>query len=316
MYLKGDDEVLVSAFLLTYNHEKYVAQALESMINQTTNFKYEILVGDDCSTDNTQAILKSYQDKYPDKIKLFLREKNLGGTGNLYLLHKECKGRYVAPLEGDDYWLDNNRLQNLVDFLEANPKYVGVSHKRERRDIEGNLLGYDPSEQIVNKVFTVHDFLRGKRFSVAGSVYRNFYLNAGDKFEKVIRASKNVGDFQTNMILLDIGPYYVLDKCYGVYRVRTGPGESNYNSITSQMDKYYDHINLIKAVDDFFSHKYDFKYEIATSHLGALNYWIKNRNLSNFQAVLSNVQFREGIAIIVLLPQIMFKRMFSRIKKS
>jgi len=298
----GKNEILVSAYLLTYNHEKYVAQALDSMLNQKTNFKYEILIGDDCSTDNTPSILKEYKKKYPDKIKLFLRDKNLGGTKNNSLLLKECTGRYIAPLEGDDYWLGDNRLQYLVDFLEENPEYVGVSHRRERRDIEGNLLGYDPSNEVINKPFVVNNFLKGKRFSAAGVVYRNIYLNAGDKYDSISQASRNLGDFQTCMFLLDIGPIYVTDRCFGVYRVRKGPGESNYNSITAPLDSYFDHIHLIRAVDGFFSRKYDFTREITGRQFNALLYCLKKGKFKDLGSVLSTIRFKEGINLLLTLP--------------
>jgi glycosyltransferase involved in cell wall biosynthesis len=315
MELKYDNnEIIVSAYLLTYNHEKYVEQALISMLNQKTNFKYEILIGDDCSTDNTLSILKKYKEMYPNIIKLFPRGKNLGATKNCYLLLKESKGKYIAPLEGDDYWIDENRLQYLVDFLEGNHEYVGISHRRERRDIEGNLLGYDPDDNQVDKPFFAKDFLKGKRFSVAGSVHKNYYLNSEDRYQNVLLASRNVGDFQMAMILLDIGPIYISDRCFGVYRVRKGTGESNYNSITSQLNIYIDHIHLIKAVDEFFSHKYDFTYEVVIRYFGAFLFCLRKRDFKNFKLIISEIQFKEVIIMFLILPYILCKRVLLYIK--
>lgn len=307
------NDIIVSACLITYNHEKYVSQALESILKQKTSFKYEILVGDDCSTDKTPLILKEYKEKYPDRIKLFLREKNLGGTKNSYLLQKECKGLYLAPLEGDDYWLGDDRLQYLVEYLEENPKYVGVSHRRERRDTAGNLLGYDTSDEVINKPFVVKDFLNGKRYSAVGMVYRNFYLNAGDKYAAIRQASRNVGDFQTTMILLDMGPVYVSDKCFGVYRVRNGPGESNYNSITNQLEIYFDHIQLIRTVDAFFHNKYDFTREITQRQFDAMLYCIKRKKYKGLGCVLSTIQLKEGVVLFLKFPYRICERMLFHI---
>lgn len=314
MTIKVNNDVLVSATLLTYNHEKYVAQAIESMVNQETNFKYEILVGDDCSTDGTPLILKEYQKKFPDKIKLFLRETNLGATKNGYLLLKEAKGKYLSSLEGDDYWLDNNRLQYLCDFLENNLEYIGISHRRENVDPDGNLIGHDPSEQVINKPFFVEDFLKGKRFSASGSLYKNFYLGSGDKYGKIKLASRHVGDFQTCMILLDIGPVYVTDRCFGAYRVQRRRGESNYNSITNQLDNYFDHVRLIRVVDAFFSNKYDFTRDTTKRQFDALLYCIKRGKFKDLQSVISSIRLKEGIVLLLTFPYRICGRLLLHIK--
>lgn len=307
------NEVLVSATLITYNQEKYVAQAIESMVKQETNFKFEILVGDDCSTDNTPKILKEYRDKHPDKIKLFLREKNVGATKNGYLLRKEAKGKYLTSLEGDDYWLNNNRLQYLVDFLQDNPEYVGVSHRRERRDTDGILLGYDPVDDVLNKPFTVEDFLKGKRYSASGSLYKNFYLGSGDKYEKIRLTSRHVGDFQTCMVVLDMGPVYVTDQCFGVYRVRNKEkNASNYNSITTLMERYYDHINLIKVVDEFFSCKYDFTRERANQHAIALLNCVKTKNYKELKNIARAIQLKEWMFTLLKASSIGYKHLIEK----
>lgn len=303
----GYDNVLVSAILITYNQEKYVAQAVESMLNQETNFKYEILVGDDCSTDNTPKILQEYNDRHPDKIKLFLRETNLGGTHNAYLLKKEAKGKYLTLLEGDDYWIGKNRLQYLVDFLEQNPKYIGIGHRRERRDTQGNFLSYDPLCSVLNKRFTVGDFLKGKRYSMSGSLFKNYYPGSNDKYKKILLNSRHVGDYQTCMIALDMGPIYITDQCFGVHRVRRkGEKDSNYNSITTPLDRYYDHINLIKGVDDFFSHKYDFTLERVNLHIGAILFSIKQKDLGEVGKILAEASMKEQLLILPIVLRKVF----------
>jgi glycosyltransferase involved in cell wall biosynthesis len=115
--------------IITFNHEKYIAQAIESVLMQRADFDYEIVIGEDCSTDNTRHILIEYQKRYPDKIRLLLHEQNLGfyGRFNFIETFKICQGRYVALLEGDDYWTDPYKLQKQVDFLETNPEY-GLVH--------------------------------------------------------------------------------------------------------------------------------------------------------------------------------------------
>jgi glycosyltransferase involved in cell wall biosynthesis len=112
----------------TYNHEKYIARCLESILMQKTNFFFEIIVGEDCSTDNTRAIVMDYYNKYPDKIRVILAETNSGGWGNMFSIQQACRGKYHAYCEGDDYWIDPLKLQKQVDFLESYPDYSMCFH--------------------------------------------------------------------------------------------------------------------------------------------------------------------------------------------
>lgn len=124
--LRGVHRPMVSVGMLTYNHEKYIASALESILMQEVNFDYEIVICDDCSSDKTQEIILEYQKKYPDIIKPYFNEKNLGGQNNANKLRTLCIGKYRATLEGDDYWITTTKLQNQVDFLEDNPDYIAI----------------------------------------------------------------------------------------------------------------------------------------------------------------------------------------------
>src|ERR1017187_10207934 len=93
----------VSVLMITYNHEKYIAQAIESVLMQKTNFPFELVIGEDCSTDGTGAIVAEYSRKYPEIIRAHLRERNLGALENFRALFRACRGKYLALLEGDDY---------------------------------------------------------------------------------------------------------------------------------------------------------------------------------------------------------------------
>jgi len=306
--MNSNSAPMVSVYILTYNHEKYIEQAIESVLAQETSFDFEILIGDDCSTDNTQNILNNYFAKYPDKIRLFLRKKNLGLTRNEYLLKKECIGKYIAPLEGDDYWIGTERLQYLVEFLEKNPEYIGVSHCREQRDLQGMLLKYDPSTDVINKPFTVNDFLRGKRFSHTGSIYRNIYIDSGEKYDVMYKACRNVGDYVVCMVLLDIGNIYVVDRCFSVYRVRSGPSELNYCSRCNQLQKYYDHIAMIRACESYFGYKYNFAQESNKIQFDTIMYCVKRLLFKELLAVCKTLNLIEWTYFFVLFPINTIKR--------
>lgn len=150
--------------MTTYNHEKYIAQAIESALMQDTNFDYEIVIGEDCSTDRTREIVTGLQKKYPSKFRLLLHEKNLGMIPNFVQTLNACSGEYIAILEGDDYWTDPLKLQRQVDFLEANPEY-GMVHS-----------DYDILNEIQKK--TVKSYNRFKRIIIpVGYVFEKLLIH-------------------------------------------------------------------------------------------------------------------------------------------
>ena len=116
-------EPVLSICCITYNHEKYIGKCLESFISQKVSFPIEIVISNDCSTDNTQEIINDFKERYPALIRDVSPSKNLGAINNFYYALSQCKGKYIAYCEGDDYWIDENKLQMQVDFLEKNPEY-------------------------------------------------------------------------------------------------------------------------------------------------------------------------------------------------
>lgn len=113
----------ISIIVLSYYHERYIAQALESILSQETGLSYEVLVGDDASGDRTPEILRGYAARYPDIIKPVFREKNTGANYNSVDMGRRAVGKYIANLEGDDFWLDKHKLQKQYDFMESHPEY-------------------------------------------------------------------------------------------------------------------------------------------------------------------------------------------------
>ena len=118
----------ISACIITYNHEAYIRECLDGAISQKLNCNYEIIIGEDLSTDNTLKICKEYAEKYPKIVKILPREKNLGMISNWQSSIYSCQGEYIAICEGDDYWTDPLKLQKQVDFLEANKDYSLCFH--------------------------------------------------------------------------------------------------------------------------------------------------------------------------------------------
>lgn len=126
-----ENKIMVSVVCTAYNHGPYIREALESFVNQKTDFEYEVLVNDDCSTDDTADIIREFAEKYPERIIPFIQEKNLYSQGiNIYnhVFYPVARGKYIALCEGDDYWTDPMKLQLQVDFLESHPEYTACVH--------------------------------------------------------------------------------------------------------------------------------------------------------------------------------------------
>ncbi len=144
----------VSVVMITYNQEKFIEQAVNSVLMQETNFDYEIIIGEDCSTDRTREILIELQKQHPDKIRLVLNPQNLGIIPNFINVMSMARGEYVAFLEGDDYWTHPRKLQIQVDYMEAHPECLLCFHAFEiiwdqRPDLPAQVI--KPLPNVPNK---------------------------------------------------------------------------------------------------------------------------------------------------------------------
>lgn len=134
-------EVKVSIWCLAYNHERYIRKTLEGFVSQKTDFKYEVIINEDASTDNTAAIIREFEEKYPDIIKpLYHKENEYGKVDRIqkYFIPM-AKGKYIAFCEGDDYWCDENKLQNQYNIMESNPDVSICVHKVQCINEDGSL---------------------------------------------------------------------------------------------------------------------------------------------------------------------------------
>lgn len=301
-------DIVVSVVLIVYNHEKYLRQAIDSILMQEADFKYEIVVGDDVSTDNSRAIILEYKEKYPELFVLNFQKINVGGTKNIYDACMQASGQYLAFLEGDDYWIDNKKLQKTVDFLEGNSEYIGVSHLIEARDLEGNYLSkYPDSSEIVGKDATPELFLKGVYFSAVASVFKNIMLDKTKDYSIIYKAHKTVGDLTFCMLLLDMGKIKVLNQTMSVYRYRNVKGESNYNSIKNAIEKYNDHISILNYLDNYFNRKYNFTNEYLRRTFDIALYCIKGYKIKELFTIFSKLPLKIKISFCAYFPVFGFK---------
>lgn len=137
-------EPLVSVIVTTFNHEPYLAAALDAILSQRCDFGVEIIVGEDCSSDNTLAICRNYAEQHPDRIKLIASTENVGWRKNYRRCVEAASGQYVAFCDGDDYWCDEERLAEQVALMEQN-RNIGLCYTlAERRNEKGEIVGHFP----------------------------------------------------------------------------------------------------------------------------------------------------------------------------
>ena len=128
--------------MITYNHQRFIEQAVLSALQQETTFPVEILIAEDCSRDSTRTILEQLEGAYPDRLTLHCREKNMGMMANAMEVFRACRGEYIAFLEGDDYWTDPLKLQRQIEALESNPVFSGSFHPTVYVNKDGEPVGY------------------------------------------------------------------------------------------------------------------------------------------------------------------------------
>ena len=208
----------VSVAMITFQHEAFIAQAIESVLRQQTNFPVELVIGEDCSPDRTRQIVLDYQRRHPGKIRLLLWHQNGGMMQNARQTLHACRGEFVAPLEGDDYWLGTEKLQRQVDFLRAHPDCSMCFH-----DVvvaEGNA-GHGTRRFLPSKppaLATTADILAYNFVPTCSVVFRRDALPPLPA--PVQRLSMQ--DWPMWVLLSRAGSLAFLDEVWGCYRLHAG----------------------------------------------------------------------------------------------
>lgn len=225
---------VASVIVTTYNHAHYIEQAVLSAINQQTDFRYEILIGDDCSTDGTDEIVRRLATEHPDKIRVLLRPHNLGlnGKNNIADLFRKARGRYLAALEGDDYWTDPRKLSKQVQFLENNTDYTMTFHWTQWLDqasgkIANNLYG--PHHEL-KSFYTLDDLLEFNNFIPTCSVVcrNNIATSLPDFFFE-----SDTPDWLFHVLNALHGKINFFDQTMAVYRRHAGGIYGGENPLTN-----------------------------------------------------------------------------------
>lgn len=202
--------------MITYNHAKYVRQAIDSVFDQAADFPIQLVVGDDASSDETQKHVASYASTSSVQYVPILRSKNLGMLPNFVDTLGRCEGEYIALLEGDDYWSDRSKLQKQVDFLDANPDFSICFHPVKIQTEDGAIKSDDG--QTLRDVSDIYDLARGNFMHTCSVVFRaRLFESFPASFFK-----STVGDYFLHMLNAQYGKIKRLPDLMGVYRVHSG----------------------------------------------------------------------------------------------
>ena len=236
---------VVSVCVQTYNQKDFIKPCLDGILMQQTSFPFEIILGEDESTDGTRELCQDYAKKHPDKIRLFLRERkdvikiNGNPTGRFNFIEnlKACTGKYIAMCEGDDYWTDPLKLQKQVDFLEANSEYGMCFHNVQQ------LNTFDASKSVVipnvkkPTDFTIEDYVLSNTTATCSIVFKAVCFFPIKKwFQKL-----PFGDLGLILSVLKAsnGKGHVLQDVMGVYRIHENGIHGNLHKNNTRLIKAY-----------------------------------------------------------------------------
>lgn len=212
------ENVIVSIFVLVYNQEKFIRQTLDSLLSQKTSFPFKIVIGDDASTDFTSSICEDYAVRFPQVIDYHRNQVNLGLMGNFVQTATRLKGKYIAICDGDDYWIDDEKLEKQVRFLEENPQYAVIGTGVQLLLNDGQTQEKAPAHL---EEFSLTEMIADNKIVAPTTVFRNY---------KAVKSLpswfKNMpyGDWPLYIMALQEyqGKACILPDLTAVYRLQTG----------------------------------------------------------------------------------------------
>lgn len=246
-------DIMFSVAVITYNQEKYISQTLDSILNQEHDYKYEIVIGEDCSTDNTKKIIEEYVTKYPDIIKPLYNNPNKGLINNYFNVITHCQGKYIMECAGDDYWLPE-KVEIQIDFMESNPG-VGMCYGRAKVWNE-NKQKYE-KKSLGSDVFDFENLLKnGCRIPALTVCFRSELVN---KYISEIKPQEKdwlMEDFPMWLYFSHESKVKFFDKDTAVYRVL-----ENSASHSVDVEKQFRFNKNIYNIREFYSKRFDISIE-------------------------------------------------------
>lgn len=243
-------DFMLSVVVFTYNHEKYIEKCLDSMLEQQTDFVYEVILADDCSTDRTVEIAKK---KYGEKVKIEIKKNNVGFCRNIYDTLMGVKGKYIFIMGGDDYLANDKVFQKQVVFLEEHREYFSVSGLTL---LINEMSGIQKLKSLEFKEYSLMNFLQGEPQQFCFQTFRNTF--AEDNVEYLCKASRNNEEIQMLYYLLSKGKCAIIPEATYVYCYRKGDENYNYCSQHNNIDMLADYAKGFYAIEKVDERQHNF----------------------------------------------------------
>lgn len=305
--MKNCNEIIVSVICMAYNHEKYIRDALEGFVNQKTNFKYEVIIHDDASTDGTAQIIQEYAVKYSNIIKPIFEKENqysknveIGKT----IIFPRIQGKYVAICEGDDYWNNVNKLQKQVDFLESHGEYSACVHNSIELNCHTGKKRFINNKRYDCRLSMEEIFENSTgQFQTSSLVYRKEFYILPDEF-----LVNKIGDVPKAVYLAVVGNVFYFKDVMSVYRLYTEGSWSSRNVLNNREQNLInvnnDIIEMFKKVDLYTKGKYHGEL-VNAQRVREYNILKCQKNykkiLYGYKDVLNKQSLKEKLKIIVAL---------------
>lgn len=258
----------ISVCIIAYNQEMFIEQTVNSALMQEVDSDFEIVISDDCSTDQTRSIVQNIAIKHPGKIRLLPKETNIGATKNLAKAIQACRGDYIALLEGDDYWTSSQKLQKQLDFLENNPDCSTCYHATQMVNRYGQVQLTLPIAKYKKLISNLYDLIINDSFMATCSImFRN---NFSDKIPDIFFVSDTIADWPLNVLNAEYGDIGYIDEVMSVYR-------SNSSDIAFTSKRTHLIMQEAVKINEAFNIYFDLKYQN-----------IFNEKISNYFIVMSS----------------------------
>ncbi len=260
------ENIMVSVVCLAYNHEKYIANALDGFVSQKTSFAYEVIVHDDASTDGTRKIIEEYAEKYPDIIKpIFQKENQYSkkvGISATYIC-PIAEGKYIAYCEGDDFWIDCNKLQKQFDIMEAHPECSMCTHTVQRVFEDGSITkGCHPSFPMPERKLGTQDFLNIQSkypFQTSSFFIRKAFWYDLMLYPPEFKLVSKVGDEPMLLYMVAKGDIYFVNETMSSYRIMSvgSWSASQHNNPQKRIERAKNTYDMMRLYDEYTEHKFD-----------------------------------------------------------
>lgn len=294
------DSFLVNVIMPCYNQEQYIQQAIESVLMQKTTFPFQLLISDDDSNDNTRVICSRYAENYPNKIKFISNKTNKGLLKNYKELFNLCVGKYIAILEGDDYWTDENKLQKQIDFFDINPR-IGLIHSDCDLLYESGKITLDKNkDNVVNGNVTKY-MLQNNFITPLTVMFKKELFDKHINIDEYIKNDFKTLDYPMFLEFSQQTNFKYQDEKFGVYRILN-------NSISKNIDpnKQLFFFKSTFDIQSYIIRKHNLNYDLLKNcenqyYLDCLTTYIFSRNYKKINELRKKIKPLNIKAIILAI---------------